>query len=227
MTWALDTTPVPLARRCRGRRHRLFADEAAIGRGGSDRDWRYGCKLLLSVTPEGVVTGFLLAPANTEDRWLAESFFCWRNRKDDAPVNPLDLPRRRNGRPCVGPTGPVGPRWGVGEASGSAYLADDGFFGAWWQSHWREDCQAATLTPKNCVGTTAPWWRQQHHRRRQIVETVNGWLEEVFHLPFPRARSRWGLLTRVAAKVAALNLGIRLNRLLGRPGLAFATLFNG
>lgn len=41
----VDTTPVPLARQCRGKRHRLFADEAAIGKGGSDRKFSYGCSL--------------------------------------------------------------------------------------------------------------------------------------------------------------------------------------
>ena len=45
-------------------------------------------------------------------------------------------------------------------------------------------------------------------------------------IPFPKARSVWGLLTRVSAKVAALNLGIQVNRQLGRPDLALATLFN-
>ncbi len=44
----LDTVPVPLARRCGGKRHLLFADEASIGKGGSDKDFYYGCKLLLS-----------------------------------------------------------------------------------------------------------------------------------------------------------------------------------
>src|SRR5436309_7213792 len=34
---ALDGIPVPLMRRCRGNRHRLFAAEAGIGRGGSDK----------------------------------------------------------------------------------------------------------------------------------------------------------------------------------------------
>ena len=47
----LDCVPVPLMRRCRGRRRRLFGAEAAIGKGGSDP---YGCKLLLSVTAEGL-----------------------------------------------------------------------------------------------------------------------------------------------------------------------------
>jgi hypothetical protein len=32
-----DSVPVPLAKLCRGTRHRLFAADAAIGRGGSDK----------------------------------------------------------------------------------------------------------------------------------------------------------------------------------------------
>jgi hypothetical protein len=35
----LDGLPVPLLCCCRGDRHRLFGDEAGMGRGGSDRDW--------------------------------------------------------------------------------------------------------------------------------------------------------------------------------------------
>jgi hypothetical protein len=76
----VDTVPVPLLRRYHGQHHRLFGDEAAIGRGGSDYDWYYDCTLLLAVNHEGVITGFLLAPSSTEDRWVAEAFFCWRAR---------------------------------------------------------------------------------------------------------------------------------------------------
>ena len=54
----------------------------------SQRAWYYGCKLLLSVTPQGICTGFVLAPANTEDRWVAESFVCWRHDLYQAPVSP-------------------------------------------------------------------------------------------------------------------------------------------
>jgi hypothetical protein len=42
----LDSVPVPLLRRCRGLRHRLFADEAGLGHGGSDDEWYYGVQLL-------------------------------------------------------------------------------------------------------------------------------------------------------------------------------------
>lgn len=223
---ALDCVPVPLMRRCRGKRRRLFAEEAAIGKGGSDRDWYYGCKLALSVTADGVATGFMLAPANTEDRWLAESFFCWRSGEWERPLEAEDLPLRRNGKQYVGPTGPVWPRSGAGALSAAPYLADNGFFGAFWQTHWREDYDALAITPKNYRGEDARRSKKQHSNWKQIVETMNGHLEQTFGLHFPGARSKWGLLTRIAAKIAAMNLGILLNLLFGRPPLALATLFN-
>ena len=225
---AIDTVPVPLMRRCRGKRRRLFGDEAAIGRGGSDRDWYYGCKLMVSVTPEGISTGFLLGPASTEDRWVAESFFTWRINQMNTPFGLRELPsiNRRNGKQYVGPTGPIRPRAGVGSTGKVPYIADNGFFGAWWQAHWRDDYGANVLTPKNYQGDGAQAARRQHSRRRQVVETINGHLEQVFGLHFPGARSAWGLVARVASKLVALNLGIWLNRLFDRPDLALATLFN-
>ena len=191
---AIDTVPVPLMRRCRGQRHRLSCDEATIGRGGSDRDWYYGCKLMVSVTPDGISTGFLLGPASTEDRWMAESFFCWRIDQTNSPFGLRDLPSsyRRNGERYVGPTGPIRPRGGVGCASGVPYVADNGFFGAWWQTHWREEYGAIVLTPKNHQGDDARSARREHSSWKQVVETVNGHLEQVFGLHFTGARSAWG-----------------------------------
>jgi len=225
---AIDSVPAPLARRCRGDRHRLFGDEASIGKGGCDRDFYYGCKLLVSVSADGVITGFMLAPASTEDRWVAESFLCWRNDPLARPYEPSNLPNpiRRSGKRYVGATGPIWPRSAAGRASPQPYLGDNGFFGAWWQKHWRQSYGANVLTPKNYVGTDSQAARRQHSSRKQVVETINSQLEEVFGLHFPRARSKWGLLSRVAAKIAALNMGIWLNRHFGRPDLALATLFN-
>ena len=56
------------------------------------------------------------------------------------------------------------------------------------------------------------------------VETTLAHLTESCGLTYPGAHSTWGLLMRVAAKGAAYNLGIMINRLLGRPDFAFATL---
>lgn len=87
----LDGVPVPLMRRCRGDRHRCFADEAAIGVGGRDRGYYYGVKLLLAVNAQGLITGFVFGPANTEERWLAEALLRWRAFPQAAPPQAADL----------------------------------------------------------------------------------------------------------------------------------------
>ena len=141
---ALYTTVDDLYQQQFAQRRRLFGAEAAIGKGGSDRDWYYGCKLLVSCTPEGVSTGFMLAPASTEDRWVADAFMCWRADEWAYPLDVSDLPSlyRSNGKPYVGSTGPLWPSSGAGSPSGVPYIADNGIFGSWWQRHWREDCGA-------------------------------------------------------------------------------------
>ena len=223
----LDTVAVPVARRCRGCRWRLLGDVAALGWGGSDKDWYYGCKLLLAVLPKGGVTGFVLAPASTEDRWLADALLSWRAAPHARPRQRQDLlrPTRPNGTPYVGPTGPRWPSAGAGSPSAGPYLADKGFAGAAWQAHWRQDYGATVLPPPKGRGPAQRRAKRQHSRWRQIIETINGRLAGTFGLHFPGARTPHGFLTRIAAKLAAVNLGLWLNRLFARPALALATLF--
>ena len=222
----LDGVGVPLARRCRGRRHRLFAEEAAVGRGGADKDWYYGCQLVLSCTPSGVVTGFTAGPAATEGRWLADALLCWRADPTATPWDADDPPpSHRKGGGFRGPTGPRWPRDGAGAPSPGPYVADDGFFGAAWAAHWAADYRAVVLTAAAYRGDEAARARRQHRGWRHAIETVNGWLERAFHLHYPGARSWWGLRTRLAAKLLALNLGLWLNAALGRDPLALESLF--
>lgn len=228
---AFDGLPVPLLRRCRGERHRLFANEAGLGKGGSDRQWYYGCRLLVAVTPAGVITGFVYGPAGTEERWLAEALLCWRHDPRALPLTPADLPppHPRKGDPhyYVGPTGPIRPQVGVGAANQEPYIVDAGFAGRLWVGHWAGDYAARVLTPASYQGQNARAVRREHAGWRHVVETTNERLEHTFHLLFPGARSSWGLLARIAAKLAAFDLGVWLNRFFGRPDLAFATLFEG
>ncbi len=227
---AIDGVPVPLVRVCRGIKHLLFAEEANVGKGGSDRHWYYGCDLVIAVSSSGPITGFILGPAGTQERWLAEYLFCWRADRSGIPWLPEEVPPRQNrfGRDrYVGPKGPIWPQDGVGAPSPVVYLADGNFSGASWIAHWAADYGAIVLTPEAYVGQKEEKRLTRHHSGfRQLVDTVNGHLEEALHLPFPRARSTWGLLTRVAAKLAAFNLGIWLNRLFDRPDFAHATLFD-
>jgi hypothetical protein len=68
----LDTTLIPAMVRVRACRKGLFAGQAAFGRCVSKTEWVYGFKVALSVTPEGVITAFGLAPANCDDRPIGE-----------------------------------------------------------------------------------------------------------------------------------------------------------
>jgi len=221
----LDGVPVPLMRRCRGARHRLFRDEAAFGRGGADKDWYYGIKLLGAADSHGFVTGFVAGPANTEERWLAEDLF--RGRLDPTLPAPTsaDLarilgPTHRAGGKRRGPTGPLGPRAGVGEPSPVLAIADLNYTGVGWSRHWRYDLGAVVLTaaeyrglPKQERRSAARWL----HGLRQTVETVFGRLVGSFGLCYPRARIRGGLYTRLGAKVAAHNFAVYANLSVGRP----------
>jgi IS5 family transposase len=65
---------------------------------------------------------------------------------------------------------------------------------------------------------------KQHNKIRLLVETINAQLQEQFHLSKHYAKSTWGLMTRVAAKVTMHTLGTVINQLYGRPPLSLASL---
>ena len=226
----LDTVPVPLMRCCRGVRHHLFAEEAAVGRGGSDKQWYYGLRLLTVVEADGVISGFVLGPATTEERWLAEALLRWRHDPAAPPPTAEDLapalgPTHKAGGTRRGPTGPLGPRGAVGEARPDLYLGDLGFAGAAWQAHWRADYGACVLTKADSAAPAAEQAQaaQWLSSLRQVIETANAVLTDLLGLTFPRARTYWGLLTRVAAKIAAFNMLLYLNHCYDRPTFAYAT----
>lgn len=68
----LDTTLIPAVVRVRACRKGLFAGQASFGRCASKTEWVYGFKVALSVTPEGIVTAFGLAEANSDERKVGE-----------------------------------------------------------------------------------------------------------------------------------------------------------
>jgi transposase len=62
------------------------------------------------------------------------------------------------------------------------------------------------------------------NQARQIIETVNSQLVGQLALQRNRAKSVWGLATRVHAKLAAHTIGLYLNYLAGRPLLPLMDL---
>ncbi|MFI5275188.1 MAG: hypothetical protein ACHQ4H_19325 [Ktedonobacterales bacterium] len=221
----LDGVSVPLARLCRGTRHRQFAAEADIGKGGSDRQWYYGIKLLLCTLPCGAVSGFVAGPASTEERVLAEALLQGRAQPPPAPWQGALPPQatRHVAKPYVGANGPLWPRLGVGQAATGRYLGDRGYGGAWWETHWQTELGARVVTPYASVADDRVA-QQAHASLRQIVETTNSHLKGDLGLAYPRAHTFAGLRARLAAKLVSFNLGIVLNRRFQRPDLALATL---
>src|SRR5512135_133043 len=66
--------------------------------------------------------------------------------------------------------------------------------------------------------------QKQLNGLRLICETINAQLQEQLHLSKHDAKSTWGLMTRMAAKVTAHRVGMMVNLALGRPPLHLASL---
>lgn len=208
----MDCAPVPVARGARSFHPGWLEDIARIGKGGNDR-YFYGLHLLLVVSGSGVATGWTLAAGNVQDRWLAELLLSSR-----FGATQLSGPHTRGPE---SPTDWVGPAQSCGLARHCPMLADLGYDGEAWHQHWAKDYGAQVITSPEKEQRLP---RQQFSRLRQVVETAFSNLCDSFGLQFPGAHTRWGLLTRIASKLAAYNLGILINRSYGRQDFAFATL---
>lgn len=167
--------------------------------------WYHGFHLLVSVTPQGVITGYGFAPASTKDQKLAETFLGLRATASS------QLPS-------------------VGNPKSDYYVVDKGFEGAKWRQHWQIDYAAKVVgAPKRSRSKdVAPTWPRELRRWvasiRQIIETVNGKLLKSFRLESERPHDLLGLAARLAAKVALHNFCFWLNQALGRPGLSLSEL---
>jgi hypothetical protein len=232
----VDGVPVPLARRCRGLRHKVWtATEAGLGKGGSDQDWYFGVHLVAAVHPSGVVTGFVSAPADTGERWLAEALLRWRY--DPLAPQPTATefaavlgPSHQKGGTRLGPTGPIQARPATGAPARGPYVADLGFRGRDWQRYWQIAYSATVVTkadlPADATGAQQRALRHTATHVRQAVETTFGWLTTRFGLAFPRARTMPGLIARLGAKVTAFNCSVYFNHLCGRPPFTACPLFD-
>jgi Transposase DDE domain. len=76
----------------------------------------------------------------------------------------------------------------------------------------------------NQTAERTPEAQKQLNRLRLICETVNAQLQEQLHLSKHYAKSTWGAMTRIAAKLTAHSVGMMVNQLLDRPLLHLAGL---
>ena len=183
---ALDSSGVPV-RDAKRRGAGWLAGQADIG--WSNRlGWYEGFHLLLSVNPEGVITGFAFAAASTQDQPMAEDFFAFRHTPHPR------LPTL--GAPVRG--------W---------YVADKGFEGRELRKRW-QDCYGARVISPPKSNSRNPWpkgLRRWLAGIRQIVETVFDKLHHAFGLDRERPHQLDGFQTRLAARAALHNFCIWLN----------------
>lgn len=192
----LDTTAKPLRNRQR-RGTSPLAPLCAVGR-SLRLDIFHGVRVLVAITPEGLITGTHVGPGNRNDRPLTETFLAERAAA---------VPTAAGDRPASG-----------------IYLADTGFAGRQRQAHWQETYGAEVIAPPQ-PDSRDRWSeeRQREHRRlRQRIETVIGRLLHDFRLERDRPKTVPGLLSRLAAKVALHNVVLWSNRLHDRPRFVIA-----
>lgn len=222
----VDSLPIPagtLGQYSRDKGHWLWESTIGRGKGG----WFWGDHLLASVCPSGVITGWLVAAADINDRWLMEAFLstrCGAGYMIGPPHRIRDsYPSRR-----FPPVGFIGALFAVGAACKRPYLADKGFNGFRWQQHWMRHFEADVFSvPQDNSRTERPWTRPEKHclaSHRQIIETVFATLTRAFDIKHLAAHSRWGQYTRITAKLVGYHFGLWINRSLGRPAQSHETL---
>ena len=74
-----------------------------------------------------------------------------------------------------------------------------------------------TLPRTNQKAQPSPQQRAFFNGIRQMIETVNHQLSEIFQIEVNHAHTFWGLCTRLYTKLSAHTLCIYINRLLGKP----------
>ena len=221
----VDCTPVPHCSLSQAKSHSRHWLSGKKGRGGNHGGWYYGEQLLLCATDKGVITGWLAGIANMDDRWMLEALLS--SRQGQMRLIEPELPKHRAyGHRYI----PTQQAFTTAATAGSErnlpVLADGGFNGPRWITHWKREYGVTVLVPpsKNRKGDKS---RKNHSwlaSHRQIIETVIARLTQTFDLHRVNAHSEDGMLARLAAKMAAYNTAIWLNRTCGRRDGAMATL---
>ncbi|MBE0688706.1 MAG: hypothetical protein IH587_01115 [Anaerolineae bacterium] len=221
----VDCVPLPNCSNAQACKKGHWLYWSTRGYGGTRVSCYWGDQALISVTPEYAITGWLIGPANADDRVLLQGLISQRNGQCIFTTPTPWRPHRQIEAPAF-----LHPVLAAGRAAtGATYLADKGFNGFRWQNHWYTHYGVSVVTepPRNLMPADWPvcWSRSLHHMR-QVIETTFAILTTAFRVQHLMAHSLWGQLTRFAATLAAFNWGLFINRQLGRHLLSHATLLN-
>ncbi len=222
----VDCCPLPAfsnAQAVKDQRHWLW--ESTLGRGGNRGGFFYGDHLLVAAHQRGAVTGWMVATASIQDRWLMEALVSARAAQPQLR-GPAHRPRASRAQRVTPPVGHVGPVQAAGASKPRPYVADRGYNGQRWLDHWSSsyDAHVIAAPPDNVPHPWPPALKTWLASTRQLIETVFATLYRVFAIDRLNAHSRWGQYARIAAKLAAFNSALFINRWLNRPLLAVETL---
>ena len=103
-------------------------------------------------------------------------------------------------------------------------LGDKGFLDQWRQACLLEERGVRLLTPKraNQKEQNPAAWDEQLNRARRLIETTIAQAKGSFGLEKPRARTLWGLGSRLIAKLTGLTVAAFTNLQQGRSPLLLA-----
>jgi hypothetical protein len=103
-------------------------------------------------------------------------------------------------------------------------LGDKGFLDRVRQRVLAEDTGNALLTPKrkNQKEQNPAEWDALMNRMRRLVETVFAQGKDGFGMEKPFARTLWGLISRLIAKLTGMTIAAQINRQNGRSPLVLA-----
>ena len=103
-------------------------------------------------------------------------------------------------------------------------LGDKGFLDQHRQALLEEDQGLLLLTPKrkNQKEQNAPGWDRLMNRTRRVIETTFAQAKDTFGLEKPGAKTVWGTLSRVIAKMTGLTIAADRNRRQGYSPLRLA-----
>ena len=197
--WLLiDSAPITTAESARWKSAQMSVWAAEAGYCASKRQFFLGFRLHLLVDQRGGLCDFVLSPAGVGERRVAEHLLGVESRRAAAH----DVRR------------PV--------------LADNGYCGAWLAELFGKNGGALWFALRRSQQSASPeesTLRAWHRGLRARIESVFASLEDQFQVETTRARSVWGVMTRVVAKLLAYMAGFVINEALGRPGTALKSLY--
>ena len=199
----VDSAPVETAKSPRWKSARMSVWAAEAGYCASKRQFFLGFRLHLLVSNGGAICDFALTPANVGERRVAARLLAveadWQARQSVL---------------CGKGARPV--------------LADNGYCGEWLAGLFGKQGGAlwyALRRSKEPQSEAEAQLRAWHRGLRARIESVFASLEDQFQMEKTRARSVWGVITRVVAKLLAYMAGFVVNEALGRRGTALKSLY--